>query len=611
MIPGYLSPLLNHLWQSSLFAVVAGILTVLLRKNRAAVRYGLWLAASVKFLIPFSWLVAIGSRVEWRAAPAMAASGFSIAMEQILVPQAFAVAASSSVSVAASTRIVLSSLLVIVWALGAAAVLRSWWRQWRPIRAALSRATPLHLSFDLQSFGANVDVMSSSDLLEPGVAGIVRPVLLLPEGIADRMPAPELNAILTHECCHLRRRDNLAAAIHMLVEAIYWFLPVVRWIGARMVHERERACDEAVVRAGHAPEVYAQAILDVCEFYATSPLPCVSGVTGSDLERRIEAIMSNHTGRPLNVWKKLLLVSAVVVALSAPIAEGVFNAPLRAQSESGVADRLAFEVASVKQNKAGGPSNRDFSAGGRFTARNTSLRMLIEIAYRIQDFQLSGKQDLLNQRFDIVAKADGNRSVNDLQLMLRTLLTDRFKLAARSDTRMLPIYALVMASRDGKTGAQLRPSGADCSPITAPAGVSAPPPPPPPPGLQAPAGPDADADPHRVGHGCGGLLMPGRLSGRTMTMTQLANTLSRFLSRSVVERTGLTGNYDLDLVYTPDQMLPNGPGGPLPVPSPFSPPSDSPSVFTAIQEQLGLKLQSTKGPVRILVIEHVEPPTEN
>jgi uncharacterized protein (TIGR03435 family) len=106
------------------------------------------------------------------------------------------------------------------------------------------------------------------------------------------------------------------------------------------------------------------------------------------------------------------------------------------------------------------------------------------------------------------------------------------------------------------------------------------------------------------------MLLPGRVSGRKMTMTQVANALSRFLNRIVIEQTGLTGNFDLDLEYTPDQMPLNNPGG-FALPAPLVPPSDGPSIFTALQEQLGLKLESTKGPVQVLVIDHVERPSDD
>jgi bla regulator protein blaR1 len=145
---------------------------------------------------------------------------------------------------------------------------------------------------------ANVPVLSSPAMLEPGVFGIFRPVLLLPEGITDRLAPAHLDAILAHELCHVRRRDNLAAALHMAVEAIFWFHPLVWWVGARLVEERERACDEEVLRLGSQPEVYAESILKTCQFYLESPLVCMSGIAGSDLKKRITRIM---TGRGASI----------------------------------------------------------------------------------------------------------------------------------------------------------------------------------------------------------------------------------------------------------------------------------------------------------------------
>src|ERR1700685_4261254 len=114
----------------------------------------------------------------------------------------------------------------------------------------------------------------------PTVDGIRKPVLLLPDGIADRLTPAQFQAILAHELCHVRRRDNLAAAVHMLVEALFWFYPVVWWLGARLIDERERACDEEVLRLGGKPKDYAEAILSVCKSYLESPIACVSGISG-------------------------------------------------------------------------------------------------------------------------------------------------------------------------------------------------------------------------------------------------------------------------------------------------------------------------------------------
>lgn len=137
--------------------------------------------------------------------------------------------------------------------------------------------------------GIGVPALSSASIIEPGIFGVFRPVLLLPEGIGDRLAPAELQAILAHELCHLRRRDNLAALMHMVVEAVFWFHPLVWWLGARLMDERERACDEEVLRRGSEAEAYAEGILKVCELYLQSPLKCVAGVTGANLRKRIEA----------------------------------------------------------------------------------------------------------------------------------------------------------------------------------------------------------------------------------------------------------------------------------------------------------------------------------
>jgi beta-lactamase regulating signal transducer with metallopeptidase domain len=129
--------------------------------------------------------------------------------------------------------------------------------------------------------------------LEPGLFGILRPVLLWPREIDVRLDDAQVRAVLAHELTHARRRDNLTAAMHMFVEAVFWFHPLVWWIGARLVDERERACDEEVVRLGTAPDVYAESILKTCQYFVESPLTCVPGVTGSNLKKRIERIMSD------------------------------------------------------------------------------------------------------------------------------------------------------------------------------------------------------------------------------------------------------------------------------------------------------------------------------
>lgn len=257
---------------------------------------------------------------------------------------------------------------------------------------------------------------------------------------------------------------------------------------------------------------------------------------------------------------------------------------------------LAFEVASVKPNTSGdGRGMLGMQPGGRFTATNVALRMLIREAYQLQDFQLiGGPAWIASDRFDVVAKAKGDLpptpmgTVGPGQLMIRTLLAERFKLKVRNETRELPIYELVLARSDGKLGPQLRSSAADC----------------------AAAGRSGGAPPAPLQPGerpkCGMRIGLGQMRGGGLPLSQLATILSQSLGRVVVDRTRLTGTFDLDLTWTPDQLPPGSspPGAPLPP----SVASNGPSIFTALLEQLGLKLASTKGPVDVVVIDSVERP---
>jgi uncharacterized protein (TIGR03435 family) len=254
----------------------------------------------------------------------------------------------------------------------------------------------------------------------------------------------------------------------------------------------------------------------------------------------------------------------------------------------------AFEVASVKPNKSGTDEMVGGLAepGGRFTVTNTPLREIIRAAYRVQRYQVAGGPSWIDSdRFDIVAKANGSPSPPEILSMLRPLLAERFKLAVHNETRQLPVFALVVAGSAGKLGPHLRPSDADCiAEVTArlQGGAIAPPP----------------ADPlHQPCGSAGGPL--GYTTARGLTMGQIAFGLSRNVGRAVMDRTGLAGYFDYELTWTPDQMPPRPPGAPdLP---PVDP--NGSSIFTALQEQLGLKMEPTTGPVDVIVIDHVEQPT--
>src|SRR5262245_12125960 len=260
-----------------------------------------------------------------------------------------------------------------------------------------------------------------------------------------------------------------------------------------------------------------------------------------------------------------------------------------------------FEVASVKPNKSGpGPMRIGFQPGGRFTAMNVPVRDLISLAYGqpqpLPNFQIIGGPGwIAGDRFDITEKAevdfqpDAAGPPTQMFLMLRGLLADRFKLVAHEETRDQPVYMLRLDRSDGKLGPQLRPSTVDCAAMR---GAMRGGPPPPPPAGQAPV--------------CGAMMGPGRMMSGGTPIEMLTNGLARLVNRVVINQTGLTGNYESTLEFTPDQaQLPPG-GLPPGVPAP---PVDGPSLFTALKEQLGLKLESDHAAVRVLVIDSIEQPT--
>ena len=332
-----MTALLDHLWQSTLFALPLGALTLLLRRHAAAVRFWLWFAASVKFLVPFSVLVAVGAAVTLPVAP-MLPDGATLQVLQDTTAPFTAAPAASVLPDGTATWIM---LLIAAWTAGALLALLIWGMRWLELRALVRSASPTAIS-------APLPVLTSSSPVEPGLIGIFRPVLLLPAGIQTQLDAHEMDAILAHELCHFRRRDNLTAAVHMLVESLFWFHPLVWWLGRRLMTERERACDEAVLAAGNDPRVFAQGILKVCRFTIQAPL-CASALSGANLRGRIEAILANRQVRHLDRVYKYGLAALIMLSLAAPILVGqsqaMVNMPDRTQIAQNIAEQRRPRVA--------------------------------------------------------------------------------------------------------------------------------------------------------------------------------------------------------------------------------------------------------------------------
>jgi uncharacterized protein (TIGR03435 family) len=558
--------LANHLWQSTMFAAGAALLTLPLRKNRAQTRYAVWLIASLKFLVPFSVLVTIGTQLKWSVASPVLHPALSVAVRQI--GQAFAVEeafGSTSRAAVLPPSHPAYAILFGIWLCGFAAVLFLWLRSWLRVRAAVRSAAAVPLDLPIK-------VLSSRSLMEPGVFGIFRPVLLLPAGITGRLAPAHLEAILAHELCHVRRRDNFTAALHMLVEAVFWFHPMVWWIGARLIEERECACDEEVLRRGNRPQIYAEGILKTCQFYLESSLPCVAGVTGSDLKKRVVRIMTQRVSVRLNPGKKLLLAVAAITAFALPLATGLMNASQNPSSSPSTSNAPApsFEVAAIKLDKSGSHSSHWRDHSGKMFATNITLKSVVERAYEIHDYQISGPEWLNSERYDIEAEAPASipkdQIKEQLPLMLQNLLSERFKLTFHREEKVLPVYALLVAKNGLKLQA-IKDEG------------------------------HTSINSNR-----------GHMSIESGTLAQIAEAFSRQVDRPVLDQTSVQGSFKCELQWTPDDNQ-----FPSPAQTDKAAAVDSgPSIFTAVQEQLGLKLVPQKAPVEILVIDHVERiPTEN
>jgi uncharacterized protein (TIGR03435 family) len=607
----------NHLWQSTLCLVVAGLLTLILRKNRARARYGLWLAASVKFLIPFSLLIAIGSSLARPRVLPPTEPGFFLAMQEISQPFAPSAAVVSPVVHSATfpnLEQLIPAILVAAWFCGFVVVLSVWYGRWRRASAAMREAVPLREGREVETLRRlerlggirkPIELLLSPANLEPGVFGIVRPVLLWPKGISGRLDGAHLEAILAHEVWHVRHRDNLAAAIHMVVEALFWFHPLVWWLGSRLVEERERACDEQVLELGSERQVYAESILRTCEFCVESPVACVSGVTGADLKKRIFRIMTQRSAEKLAFGRKLLLAAIGLAAVAGPVVFGLMNAPpIRGQSpQTTGASRPTLEVASIRPSSVGetGPTFR-VDPQFRFIITGTTTRELIAEAYNVKDYQISGGPSWINsEKYDIDAKEHNSRIAelqklpfeqleNHIRLMDRSLLADRFKLMLSHDTKELPVYTLTIANNGCKLQ-QARPDQT-YTPV--------------------PRAPDGRENPYMF-------WGKGQLIGEAVPIETLVSMLSQELSRPVLDQTRLKGIYNIRLQWTPDQSQAMyltrlyGPQDFRPgADSASLPESSGPSLLTAIQEQLGLKLELQKGPlVEVLVIDHIERPPAN
>jgi bla regulator protein BlaR1 len=567
--------LANHLWQSTLFVVLAACLSLLLRRNSARVRCLLWLAASAKFLVPFALLTAAGSQIPWPSgltrgiAPVFLATASQTAV-QVMQLSGQRATLSRVTQVGNDGDIVLIAL-ALLWALGTLAVIARWVTRWLTVRRALHESTPISLAFAIL-------VRSSSSQLEPAVVGILRPVLLLPAGMEQYLAADEMEAVLAHERCHVAWHDNLAATLHMLVEALFWFHPVVWWLGTRIVDERERACDEQVLAQGHSSRSYAEGILKVCEHCLKAPLISVAGVGGANLGRRIEAIMKNRLIERLGAARKVVLTLVASATIAIPLAIGVLNSP-HARAEAADAEAHISSLRNVSIQLAV-PSSGVAGAynvpalwlqGGESRVQAVySLRDVIANVYGVDPSQVVGKDLGKEPLYEVTVDNPWQLSptatqeerdaryralLEELPGLTRDLLGTHFGLVVKRERRRMAGYVLTV----GPDGSKLEQ--------------------------------DSDAPFWKEGNG----MSQGEIVATKMPVGLILRLLQGMFRAPVVDQTGLKGTYDYKLTWKP------APPGAAPEPA---------TMAQALEEQLGLHLEAKPVIVDVINVVSLKSPEQ-
>jgi len=610
-VTAWMEPVLNHLWQSTLFAAGAALVALAFRRHRAGVRHGIWLAASMKFLLPFGVLAGIGSSysaITEPVTPLEVTVALRAATMPFSQPDYTALPLADVPAADSGTAGVLMWLLAMGWVLGTATIAARWTIRWRRLARLRREATRIEDGREWlilrrleRRLGtcSPIPMAGSTETIEPGLFGIARPVLLWPRTMSDALDDDQIEAVFAHELCHARRRDNLMSGLHMVVEAVFWFCPVTWWIGTRLLHERERACDEWVVARGSEPGVYAESILRTCRFCVESPLACAAGVTGADLRGRIERIISAPPMQALGSPGGGVLMLAAVGALAVPVTAGslmptglglggsrFMQSPRQTMAfaprndvDAAAAARARFADVSI----APSTGTRTWGsirpwANGRLTATGVTLRELVVYTYSpvspLLGMELDGAPAwFAAERFDIVARShrpfanDAHGQPSELTSMIRNLLAGQFGLRMHTETREMAVFDLVRAS--GRAS-ELRPSSARCwRPQLGP----------PPPGLRPLSTPL-----------CATTLGGSRLSAEAVPMSWLADTIGARLRQVVRDATGLDGRYDVNLSWTPAVS------------------TEAQALAASLRDQLGLGLVPATGPVDVLVVDAASRP---
>lgn len=598
--------LVHFVWQGTGIAAVAALVLHLCRHRSASARYLIACGAMVAMLASVIVTAALiaGSSAS-REAATLTAHKRLTSTTYVLLPITIHDTPVASAHATAMRVEPFLPWIVSGWLAGVllllARVMSGWWRVRRLHQFALS-ALPSRWQYAADRLAGRLRLPRFIRIVElpsvdvPLVVGCLRPIVVLPIAALAQLNAAQIEAIIAHELAHVRRHDYLVNLMQTVAETLLFYHPAVWWLSARIRDEREHCCDDVAVAVCGDAAGYAAALAEL-EAWRSGEMSLAAAATGGSLLHRVRRILRVEVSDDSRT-------SAVTIGLVALAVVGAVGINLMAQSPA--AQTAKFEVASVRPNSSG--DNKMMSQilpGGRYNAINIPPRLLIMNSYGLQEQQLVGAPPWISsERFDVVAKAEGDLGPpvsrdgpSRLQLMIRALLEERFKLKVHREPREVPIYSLVLARPDGRLGNGLTVSTVDCEALVAARRSGGAPPDVPKPGERPQCG-------ARVGF--------GELTAGGQPLQELVSLLSATVGRSVVDRTGLTGRYDIALRWTPDRVLQRAAGTassePIRVNGVEIDPN-GPSIFTAVQEQLGLKLESERGTVEALVIDHIERPT--
>ena len=613
----------------------AWLLTLGLRRAPAAARHMVWtLAIVAAMLTPAlsavpTWPVPLPAVLaRWASPAAVITTGApdlgANAAPAVSVPVMPGRAVSDE-AVATASQMTPWAFVVALWAFGGAVILLhmlSGIAATFRLRRSATLAGGASWVAEAQAIAADMGIdrvaFGESDQSQvPFVCGVLEPLVIMPAA-APSWPSDKLRVVLLHELAHVKRRDCLTQLLARVAVAMYWFHPLT-WLAAHRLHlERERACDDVVLMSGVRGTDYAAHLVDIASAAVSRRSPfAAAGVAMARrgrLETRLMSILDPQLIRTSRRSTRLVVgaFGLVVLAAASLQIQAQAPAPAPAGAQTPAPANVTFEVASIKRNKmveaqrAGlnpnvptVPGRAQTLPGGTLLGRGMTVRELIRDAYgyrnRAQGDIVGGPGWIDIERYDVQAKTEyafppstSSGLPPAAEGALRALLVERFNLIARVESSIRPVYELVLHRKDGQLGPNLKPSKGGCRPFFQREAVNA--------GLviQDP-GPDAPA-PLRP---CPLLIAPGIIRAENMTMTDWVRILALTpqLNRTVIDRTGLTGGFDIQ-IGDPEAAR----TGPMELLPPIKPPLES---------QLGLTVRDAEAPVEVVVIEQVERPTEN